>query len=310
MTTLHRFHCHACGAHLTEWLEEISDSELVSHHASSTAFVPRGYVINAEQTKHYRGLLAARWMVAPMARAQVALHSDSERTIGCCGLSYRHGQANLVCAQCSVEVAMGYEDCCGPHWAAFVPEIGHEVELHPDEDDEPRLRDAVAHLDAHLARASGVLHDSNVGEGPRYNDVCCDEPAAWERYAPRISGVSLTIDGEQLIVHTDSLGSGGALVVATPRVMLVRLLCASITPWGEVDLPLTWRADDVGGTSVGEVSVGHDVGTSRVVLITRGRDAVTRAVVMSSSEWLMALARLRTSLSALSADLDRDRISG
>ena len=296
MTTLHRFHCQACGAHLTEWLEEISDSELVSHHASSTAFVPRGYVINAEQTKHYRGLLPERWMVAPMTRARVAFHADLQRTVGCCGLSYRHDQANLVCAQCNAEVAMGYEDCCGPHWAAFVAEIGHEVELHPDEVDDARLARAVALLDAQLCDASGALHDSSVGEGPRFNNICCDAPTQWETYAPRLTGVSLALDGEQLLIRADSLAADQVFVLATPRVMLVRLLCASITPWGEPDSPLTWRADDVGGKSAGEVSVAHDVSTARVVLITSGRDGVTRAVVMASSEWTHALTQLRTRL--------------
>ena len=99
-----------------------------------------------------------------------------------------------------------------------------------------------------------------------------------------------------VIVQADSLGPDQRFVLATPRVMLVRLLCASMAPWGEVDLPLTWRADDVGGRSAGEVSVAHDVSTSRVVLITSGRDGITRAVVMTSSEWIRALARLRTSL--------------
>ena len=293
MTTLHRFHCHACGTLLTEWLEEIADSELVSHHASNPAFVPRGYVINAEQTKHYRELLKGRWMVAPLPRARVAFHSDPQRTIGCCGLSYRHDQANLVCAHCNAEVAMGYEDCCGPHWAAFVAEIGHEMELHLDEADDARLASAVALLDAQLSDASGALHASSVVEAPRFNNICCDEPTQWETYAPRFSGVSLALDGEQLLIRTES---DQLFVLPTPRVMLVRLLCASITPWGELDCPLTWRADDVGGKSAGEVSVSHDVSTARVALITSGRDGMARAVVMTSSEWMRALARLRTSL--------------
>ena len=79
--------------------------------------------------------------------------------------------------------------------------------------------------------------------------------------------------------------------------MLARLVCAPLTPWGEVDSPLTWRADDVDGKSMGEVSVAHDATTLRVVLITSGRKGMTRAVVMNSSEWLNALERLRSSLS-------------
>ena len=46
--------------------------------------------------------------------------------------------------------------------------------------------------------------------------------------------------------------------------MLARLVCAPLTPWGEVDSPLTWRADDVDGKSMGEVSVAHDATTLRV----------------------------------------------
>jgi hypothetical protein len=289
MTTLHRFHCPTCSTQLTDWLEELTSDELVARQASHTAYVPRGYVISsARDVGHAHAFPVARWMTAPLRRDRVAVHTDLDRTVGCCGLSYRGNLENLVCAQCSTEVATGYEDCCGPHWAAFVPSIGHEVEVHED-NAAPRIAHAVQCLEAVLATSSGLTHPSTIGFS---HDLCCDEPMHWEKHAAHASGVSLALDGEQLIVRAASFAEGASFAVAAPRVMLLRILGAPMRPWGEPDLPLVWRVDDARGETLGEVDVCLDARTSRVLLLVTARNE-TRALLMDLRDWISAWDGLR-----------------
>lgn len=289
MTTLHRFHCPACRTHLTGWLEELTTDDLVARHASHTAYVPRGYVISSSRDVGLsHAFPIARWMTAPLPRERVAEHTDAHRTIGCCGLSFRDNLENLVCAHCRAEVATGYEDCCGPHWAAFVSSIGHEVEVHDDSAD-LRIAHALQCVEALLASSSGVTHPSTVGFT---QELCCDEPKHWDKHAAHASGISLAVDGEQLIVRAASFAEGASFAVAIPRVMLLRILGARMRPWGELDLPLVWRVDDARGETLGEVDVCLDARTSRVLLLVTERNA-TRALVMDLRDWIGAWDRLR-----------------
>lgn len=289
MTTLHRFHCPACGTHLTDWLEELTTDDLVARHASHTAYLPRGYVLSSSRDEgHAHAFPIARWMTAPLRRDRVAVHADIHRTVGCCGLSFRGNLENLVCAHCSADVATGYEDCCGPHWAAFVPSIGHEVEEHA-KDAQSRIAHAAHGLDAVLATSSGVTHSSTIGFT---QNLCGDEPKEWDEHAAHASGVSLELDGEQLIVRAASFAEGESFAVAIPRVMLLRILGARIRPWGELDLPLSWRVDDARGETLGEVDVCLDESTSRVLLLVAARNE-TRALVMDLRDWIEAWGRLR-----------------
>lgn len=284
MTTLHRFRCPACTATLTDWLEETSHAELIAR-SYTAAIVPRGYVVWSGGIEGYsRGFdagRASRWMVAPLSRAKVAFHADGGRTQGCCGLNYPTGEENLVCASCHAEVAIGFEDCMGPHWAAFIPTVGHEVATHPER---VALDDGIARLDAVLARRSGRVRSSSVGKIPDGAYVECDEPAGWEPGTLRMNRISLALDGEQLIV-TDAFSPARVFAVATPRAMLIRLICASVTPWGELDCALRWRADE-------EVRVVHDPLTSRV-LIASFVGGQPHGIVLPADAWLEAWARLR-----------------
>ena len=292
MTTLHRFHCPACSATLTDWLEETNNAELIAR-SYTAAIVPRGYVVCSDSVEGYaRGFTVgreSRWMVAPLPRGKVAFHADADRTQGCCGLNYPTGEENLVCARCHAEVAIGFEDCMGPHWAAFIPTVGHEVATHPHR---APIDDVIARLDAVLACRSGTARSSSVGKIPDGAYVECDEPAGWEPGTPRMDRISLALDGEQLIV-TDSLAPDRVFVVATPRAMLIRLICASATPWGEIDCSLRWRADE-------EVRVVNDPLTSRV-LVASFCAGQPHGIVLPTDAWLDAWARLRERVENLRA---------
>lgn len=284
MTTLHRFRCPACGATLTDWLEEVTSSELIAR-SYTAAVVPRGYVVCSDDIAgcaygFSRGR-ASRWMVAPLPRAKVSLHANADRTQGCCGLNYPTGEENLVCAGCHAEVAIGFEDCMGPHWAALIPTALHEVVAHPDR---APLDEGIARLDAVLACRTGTSRSSSVGKIPDGVYVECDEPARWEPGTPRMERVSLRLDGEQLIV-TDALTPERVFVLGTTRAMLIRLICASVKPWGELDCPLRWRAEE-------EVRVVHDPLTSRV-LIAGFYKGHPHGIVLPRDAWLDAWARLR-----------------
>lgn len=285
MTTHHRFHCPACSTTLTDWLEETTRADLIIARSYTAAIIPRGYVVCSDSVEGYtRGFTRGRetrWMVAPLPRAQLAFHADGDRTQGCCGLNYPTGEENLVCATCHADVAIGFEDCMGPHWAAFIPTVGHEVTTRADR---VPLDEAISRLDTVLARGSGTLRSSSVGKIPDGVYVECDEPADWEPGTSRMDRISLALDGEQLVV-TDSLAPERVFVVATPRAMLIRLICASVTPWGELDCALRWRADE-------EVRVVHDPLTARV-LIASFVGGQPHGIVLPADAWLEAWARLR-----------------
>ena len=64
-------------------------------------------------------------VVGPDDVCQVTLHPEVRRRIGCCGVSYRQGEPNLLCRGCGAEV--GYMLTDGDHvpWAAPRPSPSH-----------------------------------------------------------------------------------------------------------------------------------------------------------------------------------------
>jgi len=98
--------CRACGAQLTEWLRAwplTDEGRAVQTEVPVGTFAPR--------PSHRR----SGFPVAVHLSSTVGLreHPEGRRSIGCCGISYREGQPNLVCAGCGAEA--GYRLSDGDH---------------------------------------------------------------------------------------------------------------------------------------------------------------------------------------------------
>ncbi|MFO0709716.1 MAG: hypothetical protein U0353_07735 [Sandaracinus sp.] len=257
----HRFTCRACGAELAGPLKEERSARLVAANESHVWLVRRGVVLLAGSPLVPPGLARGDgfhgWL-APLSRERVALHPSIERTIGCCGLSFRSMEtANLVCARCGAEVGVGYEDCCGPHWAAlFVRSVdAHqdgEGELDTGELDARDLDARVALLDAlapSLAKEVEAARFERRAGGAASYDPASWAPSAGGALAVSQPSLELAAGSTEspsgdpdLLIRSPSFAPREAVRVAIPPVVLARLVLGLEEPFGTPELPLPWRS--------------------------------------------------------------------
>lgn len=256
-----------------------------------SGFLPAG---SALVPAWLRGQAGFHGWIAPQPRGRVAVHPSVERTVGCCGLAYRSlAEGNLVCARCGVEVGVGYEDCCGPHWAALFERVAHTAE----EADDPwpgelggrceRLREV---LDA--SRADGL--GAPGGEwlrGARSADFC--EPESWD-HAARVEAPVLSLAGSagapELVLGAASFPGGTGLRIGVPFAVLARLVVVGEAVDGPPESPLTWQASDGA-----EASVAVDAASARVFVGLSGR-GVDVQLCLEEGAWTGAWGALRVQL--------------
>ncbi|HEU4536041.1 MAG TPA: hypothetical protein VFS00_18075, partial [Polyangiaceae bacterium] len=224
------------------------------------------------------------WLIAPMGKRWLAPHPDLGRSAGCCGLTFRSDATpNLVCTR-GHPVGLAHRECQGPQWYALAADAEQQTERDPRPlgDLAPKLASVRALADGALppleplgeAGGAGVDHESPEGW---IDALWLEAPALACGGGPAAPAVSLRAKG---------LPAGRAVLLPTPWVQLVRLLCLDETPWGSPDAPLTWRAD--GGPTV-NVS-RHD---ELVLLTAGGVGAAGRlALVFDATEWTNAWAGL------------------
>jgi len=287
---LHRFDCPECGATLAAALRSVDVPAVVAVYESQTwlvgssGFLPRDSPLWPAGLANATGL---HGLVAPRDRAQIALHDDPARTIGCCGLSYGSlTDANLVCARCRAEVGVGYEDCCGPHWAAFFDRVVHTVEerLDPWPSDHVERAEVLRMVLDAAPAASPIPHLPSAAD-PR---VYYFSPETWH-HATRAEWCSLglegTVDHPVLVLRTPTLPDG--LRVPTPLVVLMRLLVLEEVPYGTAECALPWRAQ---GDEDFDVNVAHDTGRVIFDLAARGTHL---SFCLDEAVWSQAWASLR-----------------
>lgn len=288
--TLRRFHCPRCDAALTPWLRELTLADALCTQESGTWLMPAGFfarrgtaLLDAWPTAPFA---AFPWLLAPQDERWIKPHPDMNRTIGCCGLSFRGEEfPNLVCP-CGHEVGVGYRDCCGPHWYRL-----HESVVTRDSEDARPLRD----LDARLARARQVVTSARPEREvftSSATDAYAGDPSTWSG-APWLDDPSLTCTGGEpettLVIEADGMPDGKAAFLPVPWPVIVRFVALEESPWGSPDVPLVWKRAD--GPEV------HIARADDVVLCTawtrRAEDNV--AMVFDAAEWSAAWDRLRAS---------------
>jgi len=277
MTPLYRFACHACGASLSAPLRVLDEPSLLARHESHTWLVGESGFVPARSALVPPGLdnqPGFHGWIAPQPRSRVALHPSWSRTVGCCGLSHSSfTDGNLVCARCGAEVGVGYEDCCGPHWAGLFERVTLTTEEAPDPwPDELGVRCELLRetLDASLpdglsAPGSDWLRGSA--------SACFFDPTSWD-HAPHVEQPALSLagsaDAPELVLTASSFPEGAGLRLPVPFVVLARLALVGEPPYGPPERPLPWQSSDAEGP---EVNVARDEATGRVFLGVTGRDA-------------------------------------
>ncbi|MER6167121.1 MULTISPECIES: hypothetical protein [Streptomyces] len=111
MTT---FHCVSCQQLLTREVapgEPLRGPERpVGHEVVSPRMAPGTFKVNFD---------ASLLIFHPDDVPGTALHPDSRRLVGCCGLAGQDGP-NLVCSGCGVEVATKESDCWTDNLVALI----------------------------------------------------------------------------------------------------------------------------------------------------------------------------------------------
>ncbi len=258
MTPLHRLACPTCGAALTDALRVVDEPAFVATNESQTWLLPASGVVFAGSPLYPEGLRKAARLaaiVAPQPRTRLALHADLQRTVGCCGLSYRSLEdANLLCARCGAEVGVGYEDCCGPYWAALFEHVEHVVEERSDPwpaDTTTRLSQWRALLDERPpSRTAEEVHAEDCG-------VYVDDPATWQR-ATSVDRIRLDVEGpaaDPILI----LEGPERLSVPVPFPVLARLLVLDDPPYATTEPSLPFQAPGGGSPDVNVACEGDQV---------------------------------------------------
>ncbi len=116
--TRHAFGCPTCGARFTPLLRALP-AWVPRDAADRCCEVPEGFWSLRDDP---RGRPHHPVAVSPHDLLGVVPHPESGRRVGCCGVSYRAGLPNVLCARCGAEA--GYELSDGDHvpHAAFLAE--------------------------------------------------------------------------------------------------------------------------------------------------------------------------------------------
>lgn len=285
--SLSRFHCPQCDTVLTPWLRPLAIAEALCPQSSWTTLVPAEHFVHRDDPvlrgQAWPHLVDYPWRLAPLSERWMMHHPDIQRTIGCCGLSYRGPEhPNLVCA-CGEAVGLGYCDCCGPHWYALHASVRRE-----EAEDEEMPLDLAAGL-AHLRRICGGPAATIAATRDNNNVVLHDEPGRWSA-ALRLTTLGLACGGgeadPELLLTSPQLPDGIPLVLPIPRGQLVRLIVLQSVPWGEPELPMTWQGDRSGAPQV-QVSRRDER-----VLVTLWPGQTVNAVTVPAAAWTAAWVQL------------------
>lgn len=284
--SLSRFMCPRCDEALTPWLRPLPTAEALCMSSSWTWLLPAEHYLHREDPRlgaPWNSFSEYPWLLPPQPERQIKHHPDSQRTIGCCGLSYRGPeQPNLVCA-CGEVIGLGYCDCCGPHWYALHASVRRE-----EVEEEDSTAELAAGL-AHLRRICGGPATAVVAARDPNNGVLHDDPGTWP-VARRLTDIGLACSGgeadPELLLTSPQLPDGLPLVLPIPRGQLVRLIVLQSVPWGEPDLPMTWQGDRKGAPQI-QVSRRDER-----ILVTLWPGQTVTAVTVPAAAWTAAWARL------------------
>lgn len=284
--SLSRFLCPRCDAALTPWLRPLPTADALCMTSSWTWLLPAEHYLHREDPRlgaPWNSFTDYPWLIPPQPERTIKHHPDGQRTIGCCGLSYRGPEhPNLVCA-CGEEIGIGYCDCCGPHWYALRASVRRE-----ESEEEDPTAELAAGL-AHLRRiCSGAATPMVAARDPN-NVVLHDDVESWPG-ARRLIEIGLACSGDEadpeLLLTSPQLPDGLPLVLPIPWCQLVRLIVLQVTPWGEPELPMTWQGDRKGAP---QVQVSWRDG---LVLLTLWPGQTVTAVTFPAAAWTAAWARL------------------
>lgn len=283
---LSRFRCPRCDAAVTPWLRPLPTADALCPQSSHTWLLPAEHYLRHDDPHlhpHRSPKLADYpWCLPPLPGRWLEHHPDQQRTIGCCGLSYRGPDLpNLVCP-CGEPIGLGYCDCCGPHWYALHRSVRHEQT--DDDDPPPDLTAGLAHMQRLCAGPPSPLPAAR----DRLRTLCHDDTDDWRAALP-LTTLDLTCSGgdadPELRLTSPQLP--GPLVLPIPRGQLLRLLVLQSVPWGDPDLPMTWQGDRHPAPQV-QVSRHADR-----ILLTLWPGQSTAAITMPAAAWSAAWTRLR-----------------
>lgn len=285
--TRHRFLCPRCRSALTPWLRELTLPEALCVQGDETWLLPGGFFALRDAVVFGDGAPTSfdgfPWLIAPLAKRWMPPHPDLSRSTGCCGLRFQsEDKPNLVCMR-GHDVGISYRECRGPHWYA----IGEFTEQQTERDPHP-----LVDLEAKRARVRTLVDRPLPGFtafAERTSNVDHETPDGWLD-ALWLEAPVLTYGGGQanptLVLQAKGLPADRAVIMPTPWVQLLRLLCLDETPWGAPEAPLTWKSS---GGPVINVSRHEDF----VLLTVAEIGASGRlAHVFDAAEWTSAWARL------------------
>ena len=229
--------CAHCGAQLTEWLRPWPLSDDVRDQQTE---VPAG------TWAHRPSPQRPGFPVAVHLGSTVGLapHPEIRRSIGCCGISYREGQPNLVCAACGAEA--GYRLSDGDHCVHGIFLAEHVVD-----------RQAVA-LPALVDAAVSVVRAR--GFDALQARFALPEHVAWEADEPYALAEREAV--EIALAEVDGLLEltlGGVVVRPPwPAGEQRRLRVLGATAEGTPDDPIEWWFVPAGITHAEERAERHD----------------------------------------------------
>jgi hypothetical protein len=232
--TRHAFGCPACGAHLTPPLRALP-AWVPRDGVELCCEVPEGYWSVREDA---RGRPTHPVAVNPHDLQGVAPHPDMHRRVGCCGVSYRPGQPNVLCARCGAEV--GYELTDGDHvqHAVFLAESPRAAVVVAEPDDDA-LR---ARFDARVGDPRALPADAGWSAVPERLRVdperLYDDPQDPARF-PALHDLDARVVGRELRVALD----GVWVRPPWPDGERDRVVALGAIPLGGGPEPLFWWVD-------------------------------------------------------------------
>jgi hypothetical protein len=232
--TRHAFGCPHCGAPFTPPLRALPPW-VPRDAADRCCEVPEGYWSLRDDARTRPNHPVA---VNPHDLQGVIPHPDSGRRVGCCGVSYRAVQPNVLCARCGAEA--GYELTDGDHvpHAVFVAQTPCAAADTAEPDDDT-LR---ARFEARRGDAGSLPADAGwfaVPERLRVNpDLLYDDPQDAALF-PALHDLDVRVVGHEVRLALD----GVWVRPPWPDGERDRVVALGAIPLGGSAEPLYWWAD-------------------------------------------------------------------
>jgi hypothetical protein len=170
------------------------------------------------------------------------IHPEVQRSIGCCGISYREQKPNLLCP-CGAEAAYRLSDGDHCNHAAFVA----ATPLETIECDEPDDATLLARFTSRREATALALPDAGMDAIPRHLRVIADglwnDDLQTPALFPALSRCSMQVSGLEVRLALDGLW----IRPPWPDGERDRAIALGVLPRGRADDPLSWWSDQPAG---------------------------------------------------------------